>query len=57
MSTDSEEVEVIHAAALAGVAHGFLGRRGGVSTGVVAGLNVGTGSDDDPRAVPSEKLL
>lgn len=55
MSTDSEEVEVIHAAALAGVAHGFLGRRGGVSTGVVAGLNVGTGSDDDPRAVAENR--
>ena len=45
------EVEVIRAAALDGVAHGFLGRRGGVSTGAVAGLNVGLGSDDVPAAV------
>jgi hypothetical protein len=44
-------VEVIRAAALGGVAHGFLGRRGGVSTGLVAGLNVGLGSADDPAAV------
>lgn len=36
---------------LAGVAHGFLGRRGGVSTGTAAGLNVGLGSDDAPDAV------
>lgn len=40
-------VEAIRAAALAGVPHGFLGRRGGVSEGVCAGLNVGWGSDDD----------
>lgn len=44
-------VEIIRAAVLDGVAHGFLGRRGGVSTGVVAGLNVGSGSDDDPQVV------
>ena len=47
----SAPVEVIRAAALDGVAHGFLGRRGGVSTGAVAGLNVGLGSDDAPAAV------
>ena len=29
--------------------HGFFGRRGGVSTGVVASLNCGLGSDDDRR--------
>lgn len=43
--------EVITMPALAGVPHGFLGRRGGVSTGLHAGLNVGLGSDDDPAAV------
>ncbi len=37
---------------LAGAAHGFLGRRGGVSTGDLAGLNVSY-SDDDP-ALTSE---
>lgn len=43
--------EVIRAAALADVPHGFLGRRGGVSRGVCAGLNVGLGSADDPAAI------
>ncbi|MEO7787009.1 MAG: peptidoglycan editing factor PgeF [Sphingomicrobium sp.] len=44
-------VEVIRAAPLEDMPHGFLGRRGGVSEGVVAGLNVGSGSDDDPAAI------
>jgi polyphenol oxidase len=48
-------VEVIRSAALEGVAHGFLGRRGGVSAGVVAGLNVGTGSQDDPAAIEENR--
>lgn len=47
----ADPVEVIHAGVLEGVAHGFLGRRGGVSTGTVAGLNTGLGSGDDPAAV------
>ena len=50
-------VDVIRAAALHGVAHGFLGRRGGVSTGIVAGLNVGLGADDDPAAVAENRRL
>ena len=37
--------------ALAGIPHGFLGREGGVSTGIYAGLNVGLGSDDDRAAI------
>ncbi|HEX7856506.1 MAG TPA: peptidoglycan editing factor PgeF [Sphingobium sp.] len=45
------EVERLQSAALAGVTHGFLGRRGGVSTGLYAGLNVGLGSDDDRAAI------
>jgi YfiH family protein len=44
-------VEVIRAAALAGLPHGFLGRRGGVSKGLCAGLNVGFGADDDRDSV------
>ncbi len=48
-------VDVIRAAALEGVAHGFLGRRGGVSTGLVAGLNAGLGSQDDPAAVAENR--
>ena len=45
--------DVIRARSLSGVPHGFLGRRGGVSTGAVAGLNCGFGSGDD-RALVSE---
>lgn len=37
--------------ALGSVPHGFLGRQGGVSTGLYAGLNVGLGSDDDRDAI------
>jgi hypothetical protein len=48
-------VETIRSVALDGVAHGFLGRRGGVSTGVMAGLNVGLGSEDDPAAVAENR--
>jgi YfiH family protein len=48
-------VEVIRAAALEGVAHGFLGRRGGASTGLYAGLNVGIGSEDDPATVEENR--
>jgi YfiH family protein len=38
------------AAALDGVKHAFFGRRGGVSTGIYASLNAGTGSHDDADA-------
>ena len=48
-------VDVIHAAALDEIPHGFLGRRGGVSTGIVEGLNVGTGSNDDPQAIAENR--
>ncbi|HEY0026311.1 MAG TPA: peptidoglycan editing factor PgeF [Allosphingosinicella sp.] len=44
-------IEPFRANALAGLPHGFLGRRGGVSRGVVEGLNVGWGAEDDPEAV------
>jgi YfiH family protein len=46
-----EPVEVIRAPVLTGVPHGFLGRRGGVSEGLHAGLNVGWGSDDERAAI------
>ena len=51
----SDDVEVIRASELAGVAHGFLGRRGGVSEGVVAGLNVGWGSGDDRASIAENR--
>lgn len=48
---------MFRAAALDGVAHGFLGRRGGVSGGVVAGLNAGLGAGDDDAAVQRNRAL
>lgn len=36
---------------LSGARHGFFGRQGGVSTGIYATLNAGTGSNDDANAV------
>lgn len=53
----STGVEVIRARALEGVAHGFLGRRGGISTGLYAGLNVGIGSDDQADIVAENRRL
>ncbi|MGB5779845.1 MAG: laccase domain-containing protein, partial [Allopontixanthobacter sediminis] len=53
----AEPVEVIWSTALGAVPHGFLGRRGGVSTGVMAGLNVGLGSRDDDDAVMRNRAL
>jgi YfiH family protein len=46
---------VIRTRTLEGVAHGFLGREGGVSTGIHGGLNVGIGSDDDAVAVAENR--
>lgn len=46
--------EVLTHPALAGAAHGFLGRRGGASTGVHAGLNVSF-SEDDPAATAENR--
>lgn len=50
-------VEPLKARALEGVPHGFLGRRGGVSQGVCAGLNVGLGSGDDREAIRTNRRL
>ncbi len=47
-------VEVIKADCLI-VPHGFLGRRGGVSGGILAGLNVGSGSSDDLDAIAENR--
>lgn len=44
-------IELLRAPALGDVRHGFAGRRGGVSTGIHAGLNVGLGSADEREAV------
>ena len=50
-------VALWESAALAGVPHGFLGRAGGVSTGLYAGLNVGFGSNDDRAAITENRSL
>lgn len=50
-------VEVIRAISLGQLPHGFLGRRGGVSVGDMAGLNVGYGSSDDREAIAGNRRL
>ena len=49
------KLDRITAATLGGVPHGFFGRAGGVSQGLVAGLNCGLGSGDDPAAVAANR--
>ncbi|MDN3647015.1 peptidoglycan editing factor PgeF [Pontixanthobacter aestiaquae] len=49
-------IALVRAACLDGIAHGFLGRQGGVSTGVIAGLNVGFGAEDDDAAVAENRM-
>jgi polyphenol oxidase len=50
-------VAVIRATCLGETPHGFLGRRGGVSTGELAGLNVGYGSSDERSAIDENRRL
>jgi YfiH family protein len=50
-------VETIRAELLADTPHGFLGRRGGMSTGIMSGLNVGLGSSDNPQAIRANRRL
>ncbi|MGZ8307865.1 MAG: peptidoglycan editing factor PgeF, partial [Allosphingosinicella sp.] len=52
---DAGAVETLRARALDGVPHGFLGRRGGISEGVCAGLNVGLGSADDRHSIAENR--
>jgi polyphenol oxidase len=44
-------IETITANSLSGLPHAFLGRKGGVSAGIYAGLNIALGSKDDREAV------
>lgn len=53
----AEAPEVFSADVLGGLPHGFLGRRGGISQGLVTGLNVGLGAGDDPAAVQHNRNL
>ncbi len=50
-------VEPIRARLLAGLPHAFMGRRGGVSQGLAAGLNCGLGSGDDPAAIAVNRRI
>ena len=50
-------LDIVRSGLLEGVPHGFFGRRGGVSTGAVAGLNCGLGSGDDPQAVEVNRRM
>jgi YfiH family protein len=47
----SDLPQTIRARILGETRHAFLGREGGVSIGIHAGLNVGLGSDDDRTAI------
>lgn len=51
----SDLLDLTRATVLDGVPHGFLGRAGGVSTGLVSGLNAGLGAGDDPQAVAENR--
>jgi polyphenol oxidase len=48
-------IDPIRTRALDGVRHGFLGREGGVSTGLYASLNVGLGTQDLAEAVATNR--
>ncbi len=54
-----KDEDVIRAPELShdGIAHGFFGRRGGVSTGLYDGLNAGIGSKDEPASVHGNRAL
>jgi polyphenol oxidase len=52
---NDDHVEVLKSPLLDGIAHGFLGRRGGCSTGIYNGLNVGLGSDDERGLVEENR--
>lgn len=48
-------VDVFRSDVLAGMPHGFLGRRGGISEGEMWGLNVGYGSGDHPERIAENR--
>jgi YfiH family protein len=50
-------LDIVRAATLGGVPHGFFARAGGVSKSDVAGLNCGLGSGDDPAAVETNRRM
>ncbi|MEO5577607.1 MAG: peptidoglycan editing factor PgeF [Sphingomicrobium sp.] len=55
MSPREQKVDVISATALSEIPHGFLGRSGGVSEGILAGLNCGWGSGDERESIAENR--
>lgn len=51
----ADSTPILRSEQLAPLPQGFLGRRGGVSQGLYAGLNVGLGSGDEPAAVAENR--
>jgi YfiH family protein len=51
------DIDVIRSVSLGEMPHGFFGRRGGVSTGELAGLNVGYGSNDPRESIDENRRL
>ncbi len=49
------ELEINRVDVFGDLPHGFFGRRGGVSTGIVAGLQVGLGADDDAACIAENR--
>ncbi len=50
-----ERFDIEVSSLLGDIPHGFLGRGGGLSTGIYAGLNVGLGSDDDRGVIQENR--
>jgi polyphenol oxidase len=44
-------IDIITAQSLTGIPHGFMGRTGGVSSGIYSSLNIALGSKDDRQSV------
>lgn len=53
--TRAASLDITRAPALGDIPHVFLGRAGGVSTGIYASLNTGLGSGDRPEAVAENR--
>jgi polyphenol oxidase len=51
MMASEDKIEILRSAKLGDFPHGFLGRCGGVSTGIFSSLNCSLGSDDDRHDV------
>ena len=51
----TDALDIARSALLGGLPHGFLGRAGGVSTGEVAGLQMGFGAEDAPEHVAENR--